>query len=496
MDDYPTLIGNAAIGEASSLQLSLKAAEGQVYFRPLTHLLNLITYTFFGQQPPGYHLFNLLLFYLAGLTFYALFSRVVKDKTVVFLATVLFFVHPINGVLVNYKNATGFSLLLLAMNLSLLRHLSIFEGRERTSGWILGFTWLGVALLCHEVAVMFPLYLALVLFFIGGRPKKILLHCLPSFIMAVGYLLFRMLWTNLKGHLIDKAALFDLSLFEYIAAFAKLVFWYISQLFFPENVVLMWNTGFQGGGVWGWSLFLVGLVVVCLGLVVRGKKNPVSFGLMWLAIGFIPVVLGCFSRPWFGIIIEPHWLSYSSMGFFLIAGVGLVWLQKFLRRSLWIMVVSAVLVFCVVVSQKYNFLWGNQIRYCTYWLTSCPGNFMPLFWLAYGYLEREDYWMARHLFLRMLERGVRYEWVYGNLGLCEYHLHNYEAALKYFDQARQLNPGKADTLYYTGLIYLEHGDLQKSEEAFKQAIVLDAALIDSGKKLKLIEQLKKSAEAR
>jgi hypothetical protein len=69
MDDFPMLVGNLSIGAPDFLQLDPNA-KSQVYFRPVSHFLNLITFTLFGKAPAGYHLVNLLLFVAGGYIFF------------------------------------------------------------------------------------------------------------------------------------------------------------------------------------------------------------------------------------------------------------------------------------------------------------------------------------------------------------------------------------------------------------------------------------------
>lgn len=154
MDDFPMLVENLNIGDSAFLQVD-PSAKSQVYFRPVTHILNLITYTYFKENPIGYHCVNLLLYYAAALVFYFLIKKVFHNSWMAFGAAALFIVHPINGVCVNYKNATGDALLVLAINIALLRGLRAAQ-KNSVQNQVLGLIWLLVALGCHEIAFAFP----------------------------------------------------------------------------------------------------------------------------------------------------------------------------------------------------------------------------------------------------------------------------------------------------------------------------------------------------
>ncbi len=494
MDDYPMLIQNTGIGNTGFLQLDPQSGKGQLYFRPLTHFLNLITYTFFGNSPFGYHIVNLFLFYLAGVTLYELLLWLFNDRKIAILVSLFFCTHPINGVLVNYKNATSYALLVVAINLSLIHQFMISDKRSKFMDYSFSAVWFVVALLCHEIAMVYPLYLVSALFFSRHYSlKQIFLRCRPFFVILIFYLVFRMTYASLGTSVISKITTSKIILPDYFATVTTLIFWYIQKLLTLQGIVLIWDTTTVQGQVVLWN-FALGVSIVIIYFLMRycwrGEKQ--SLALSWFVLGILPVSFACFSRPWFGFIIEPHWLIYASIGFFILLAVGLDQLYALINKKLWACCLVALTIFFVVHSRQYNYLWGNQIRYCQYWSMISPNNFMPQFWLGHGYLETKNYKMAKVYFEKLLERGITYEWTYGNLGLIEYHLKNYDQAIHYFTTTLRANPQRADTYYYLGLIYFENNDFGKAKKFFMKALELDDSLFDSKQKLELIEKKQKA----
>ncbi|MBF0123177.1 MAG: hypothetical protein HQL21_07230 [Candidatus Omnitrophica bacterium] len=489
MDDYPMLIFNFHIGEAGFLQLNPQALEQQAYFRPLTHFINFMTFSLFDKEVYKYHLTNLFLFYLSGLAFYEFLNVLFKKPLLSFLTVILFYAHPINGVLVNYKNATAFSLMILAMNLSLM---NFVRSKDREAFPWLAILWFVIALLCHEVVVVFPLYLMLTLLFLEERPKRIFLLCSPVVGILVVYLIFRLMYTATIGNITHQIATHSYSVVSYFATVSKLLWWYLEKLVIPKDIVLIWGTPVVTSGCWGW----VALGVLLWGsgvLMLRHFRylREIAFGAGLLLAGFVPVWLASFSRPWFGTIIEPHWVVYSSLGFFVILSACFLKVAHgFLNKKMLIAIFLCLFVFYSVETWGYNRLWSTQKGYCEYWARVSPYNYMPKYWLAIDFFERKNYKEAGEVFTKLLNSGLHTYDIYQNLGIIEYYQGNDEKALAYLNKSLEMGAHNADVYYYLGCVYMRSGESGRAKEAFHQAFVLDSTLVDSKRRLDLLNQSK------
>ena len=524
MDDYPMLIKNQQIGDPSFLQLNIDTHQQQKYFRPLCHILNLITYSLFGENPAGYHIFNLGLFYLACLLLYELLAMSLKSKETALLLSFLplnktpnlprasmkpmgdlelewkslitsmfFCAHPINGVLVNYKNAPSYALLVVAAILALIHFVKASRGQDTPLNRGLGLVWMLVALLCHELVIAFPLYLASLLWFLENKKLKDIAKelALPVAVMAA-YLFFRTTYFSLNTNVISQALRGDFHFFNFLATYAKLIGWYAAKLVSPEGIVLIWHTPVVQNSLAAWGLNLslgMSLAGVVWLWIKYPRPNPALFAISWILTGFLPVVPACLSRLEFGIIIEPHWLIFSSIGYFLLLAIVFSRLKDRVSKRIWYCAIAVLLLFYVSSSRHYNYLWGDQTRYCRYWLTVSPDHYWPNFWLGYAYLEDKNYKEARRYFKKIVETDKGDYETLGNLGLSEYRLGNFAAALDYFKRSLALNPNSADTHYYMGSIYLKSQMLKEAEDAFTRAIKLDPSLVDSRRKLAVVSEI-------
>ncbi|VAX36517.1 hypothetical protein MNBD_UNCLBAC01-70 [hydrothermal vent metagenome] len=486
MDDYPMVIKNPLIGTLSFLQLDFNTQHSQVYFRPVIHFFNLITYILFEENPLGYHLFSIGLFYLGGVFLYRLLKSFFECQKTAALTTLFFYMHPINGIVVNYKNAVGYAFLILAVILSLTKFLNAFENRENVVGdSFLGGIWFVLALLCHETVIIFPLYLITVLIFVKKvNLKRAIRGAVPAGVISVFYLIFRMYYSSLNESVIQNITSYNLTIFSYSASFCKLMFWYFSKLFFLQGIVLAWDAP-PVENVFLWNtvfvLFILGISFFFYRFSGRFRRE--SLALSWILIGFIPVTLACFSRPKLGFVIQPHWLFFSSIGYFLLLASLFSRLYKHVHKILWWGTLVSLLSFYMMNAHYYNYLWGDQKRYCQKWLVISPHNYWPNYWLGYAYLEEKEYAKAKRYFLKIAGRGLKLAEVLGNLGIIEKNLGSLDLAMQYFRQSLKQNISYADTYYYMGDIYFTKGLFKDAEKMFNEAIRRDRYLYDSWEKL-------------
>ena len=504
MDDYAMIVQNRAIKDPSFLQInpfvnSITALDSgsQVYWRPIAHLLIMSAFSVFGREPFGYHVLNLLLFYMACIGLYELLNFIFGDWKIALLTSVLFCVHPINGVLVNYITATGYAVLVLAVILSIRCFLT---AEQETALWKkygmygLSLLWFAISLLCHETAFIGPLYLASVLFLIKKYSwRRMSAAILPFLIVFMIYIAGREQFVHSQAGTLANMARFEMSLAEYGAAFSHLIFFYLKNLIFLEDIVLIWAVPTVLGNLFFWNIVSPIFLVVCLFIITRCRKeDPRSLGLAWFLIGLLPLSIAAFSRPNLGFIIEPHWMLFSSIGFFIFIAASFhkfiqpARISKFRSPLVGSAMICLLIVAYVFTSRFYNKLWGNEIAYCRYMIALSPHMRLPVWWLASAHLRGRDYEQARVLFRKTLT-GTFQDWeVYVNLGMIESALGKRETALKNFYQAIATNPSAAEAYNNIGAEMIESNELDKAQEYLWQAVRLDRYFIEPKKNLAVL----------
>jgi len=268
----------------------------------------------------------------------------------------------------------------------------------------------------------------------------------------LGYLIIRAGFIGPKAIALGGMSLVTSSPAHYFAAWTKLTGWYLSKLIVPVHIVAIYDITIAPEEVLRWiglSVLMVGVVVL---LFKRYRQDPAaSLGLWWLALSFIPVAAACFSRPEMGLIIQPHWFLFGSLGFFLWLAAIFVRIRASMRYPLWIGMLVILLVSLMITSIHQNKFWADQKTYCRYWLTYAPNNFWANFSLGNCYYVEKNYALAKIYYLRAAGDGKAGSQVWTKLAMTEHYLGNTAKAKYYFQEILRHQPNDAVTRSYLGL---------------------------------------------
>ncbi len=453
--------------------LGINGMRGESFYRPLSYGFLAVLYSFIGDDPVVYHVFNIVLLALACFVIYFFVLTLVRDPLWAFLTSLLFAVHPIHGLLVNYITANVYTMHVMTMILSVVLFLKAFDGHFRPFLYFLGSIFFIAALFFHETSIALPLYLVCLFYFhrkenFLSAAKKII----PLVIVLGVYFLLRMHYASLKTSILDHFWGLKINIFEYGASFAKVFFWYVSKLLYPDGVVLIWGTPVVRDHVLGWILGFGLFIAVSAMLIKKIGKNHCAMAMAWLLAGFAPVALACLCQPSVGFLMEPHWVIFPSLGFFILAGYLIARLHR--SRSWWARVVFIFIVASwMLVSRWYNFLWADEVRYCRYWLTQVPGFKSVEFYLANAYLKKDQYDLARQYFQRSLSGDYTDYEAYTNMGLIDIKQEKFDSAIQNFQTGLLFNPSSTEIYNNLGVVYKLTQQFDKAEEAFHHALKIN-----------------------
>lgn len=482
IDDHALILDNAQIRSINSFPLTLtpKVASGEPrgYYRPVHHALIMSNYLCFGTNPLGYHLVNLFFLYICAMALYGFVNLLFQNRKISFLTSLFFCVHPINGMLVNYVTATGCATIVFFMLLSLIFYLLAEKSGKRIYG-IMSFLCFVIALLCHETAMVFPLYLAAVLFLAKGYSlKQTMQKIWPYCLLAFVYFVFRLQFASLNESVIDQIPRFQMSFASYSASFFKLMLEYIARLVFLQDIVLSWSVSIVKENLFWWNSGFILTILGSLYLILGRRESRIrSFALSWFLIGFLPVTMACLLQPSYGLQIEPHWLSFATIGFFLFSANAMIHAGERIHKNLFKVLVLLLLGVYILNSRYYNYLWGEEKRYCQYWLRVAPRSLMTKFFLANVYLQDKEYGKAKQIYEELLSGHWHYPKIYNNLGLIEYAEGNFPKSVEYFRKSLALEPG---AVAYTnlGAVLVDLKDWKGAEDAYLRAAELNSFLIE------------------
>lgn len=502
MDDHALILQNRKIGDIGHLQLNpfsnqRKNDDGSnyIYYRPVTHLADYISFLMFQKHVFGYHALNLLLLFACAVILYHFLKRININHTISIVACLFFITHPINGVLINYTSTTGYILLIIFMITGFITYLKFIEDKNVFYLYV-SFLFFVLSILCHETAIFFPVYLGALLYLLRKHNLPKLIAALAPFFAAIFlYLCFRMYYASLKTGVIDNISGFGFSFQQYAAMYFHLILYYFKNLVFMADIVLIYSIPVIHQHLITWIiLFVLSAAALFYLIFHKWRDSPKSLALAWIIIGFGPVTLACFSRPSMGMIISPHWLLISSFGYCLFVALLFESLYSQGHKKTFMVITAVLLSSYIFISRQYNQLWSNEIQYCRYMLKLSPHIPLAKFWLANAYFEKGDLENAKICFKETI-MGVENDWkAYSNIGVIEGLLGNKDLELKYYLKALEQKPGSTDLLNNIAAVYIERKEYSRAEENLLKVLAIEPNFKEAQDNLKILRKLKRNQE--
>jgi tetratricopeptide (TPR) repeat protein len=451
--------------------LNLEQAGETSYYRPLYHIAPMLCYLIFGPENPfPYHLVNLILFILVVFLLYILFMVLFGNELRALLAALLYAIHPINGLFINYITATVYNIQMIAMLLTLILFVKYGHAQKNIWYWIVSFSLMLISLFCHETSLALPIYLFLTAVCLQKKSlSNAVKQVWPFFIFAALFFIFRMNHASLKASILDNVFLFDMNIFQYTATVAKLLSWYLKKLFFPVDIVFMWATPVIKKNVWSWNVLLISAIgLLWVAQKLKHRFSDVAWGIGLFSVGFSLVFFACLFQPFLGLMIEPHWLFFPSIGlFWMVSGVFINNKRRNLAKVLLVICVIPGLIFA---TRSMNRLWGNEKAYCRVWLKEVPDIKYAYFYLGHSYMNEKNYEEAKSNYLKSLSSMYQDWQVYTNLGLIEAEEGHHEQSIEYYKKALSIFPKSAVILNNLGAAYLNKGEIDTAEGYFQKAV--------------------------
>lgn len=470
LDDHVVLFGEN--GVENKTIVSLFNARQHLFYRPVGHLFLMLSHRLFGETAFGYHQANLLLFSIIAYLFFRITEILFQDRKLSLLVALLFCLHPIHSMLVNYVTASVISTFLITMQLGFIFFLKYIESHKRSS-YVPSLLFFSLALLSHEMSMMFPLYLAAALFFIYKFPvKKVIFLVFPFVALVVVYFIFRLQFFSLQAPMKRSFMLMFGVPGIYSASMANLFSWYFSKLVWPTNILFLWtDIKFPINDYWGMLQIVLVTVIIIYLLFWRIKKELVAFGVSIFFLGLLPVFWSSFAYyPFAEPMIEPHWFYFSSYGFFLLLAYAFIRIKKFIgSRAVWV-VPLVVLVVYFLLLQRHNTVWKDQETYCRYWLKNNDRNMTPFYGMGKSLLDKGAYQKALEYFKKGMDVAPKSTtYIYADIGYAYFLAGDYTRAQQFFVTALKKNWRYSVTHYYLGLMFLKQNQCDQAYKAFLEA---------------------------
>lgn len=487
--------------------LQMEGAKTEAYYRPLGVVLPKALYLLFGQKVFFFHLVNMLVFILACWVIF-FFVRAISGHAPMALLTAVFYcVHPLNGIIVNYKTGLGFAVQVMCMAGSLLLLISAVD-RQRSAGKVQliasSVLLFLLSLFCHESAMMLPFFGFAVFWSLHQKENRFMDRALltlrstaPLWAALGGYFLLRLRFASLQESIFQKFAGYQMNWAEYLATVAQMGWWYLSRVIAPEGIVISVFFPIERIHVFPWLLVLVALLAGWFFMAVKFYRNTTIWAALWLvALGLGLLSVGCLFHGQ-DLMIEPHWFVFPSIGVFMLIAYGITLLRGS-SAKVYVFVAAVVLTGAwALTSRSYNDLWDNERRYCLYWLRQSP-QFAPIhMYIARSYFTERRFDQAEYHYKRALTGQYPDYLMYANLGTIAFLRGNIHEAEYYLKRTLAIEPRTKVALNTLAIVALKQGKFQDAEKYLKASIAANRFNIASRWNLGLLyERSGRMQEAR
>jgi Flp pilus assembly protein TadD len=494
-DDIYGIANNPAIRSLRNIPLffsdpfTLTAVRENVDIRPVLVVTFAVNYAISGNEPWSYHLFNLILHFIAtGLVFV-----IVRDhlwwpasdrgpsgeaRIPAAVAALFFALAPLNSQTLNYMWARS---ALLCTAFYLAAFLALLHRR-----WMLGSVLHVLGLLTKAIAVTLPVMIVVqdflyrdraryptVMSYIRDWRRLVLPVGLPA-VLNVVYLVHHsiLLPEGWEAKLHERWVtpwIWFMSQWPALLYYVRLFLWpdalsvdhdfpYTTSLLLPR----------------AWLSLLALLTWSVLALRAARRYPQVTFATAWF---FLTLAPESSFAPLAEVINDHRPYIASSLGL----SVLLAWLidravALIAQRQRQTVFIAASLILCAAAlpfNRYRTWQWSDSLRIWEDTTRKSPNNGRAWMNTGLAYMGRGDLVSARRYFERARDLTPQYAWVYMNLSVLETNEGHPEKSLAQAQEAVRLRPDVSMTHYYLGEALEKMGRANEAAAAYQQAIRLD-----------------------
>lgn len=474
LDDTQYVLENPAIKSINSKNLKIIFSEQFVgNYQPLTMFSYMLDYQFFGLNPFGYHLVNLIFHLLSTLFVFLIITNLSGNSLVAFITALLFGIHPLHVESVAWiaerKDVLYGFFFLWALYLYTVP-LALKGKNTRLSPFRAGAILLLflLSLLSKAQAVVLPVVFFAVDFIMNRKfTRKTILEKIPYFVLAIS---FGLLAIQVQG----KAG--AMQTFQYFPFYERILFscyalmTYLHKLILPINLSCFYpypETNDKINTVW---VYLSPAVLIALAFVVWKFFRQSKVVLFGIAFFLITIVLVLQLLPIGDALYADRYTYIPSIGLFFIAAYCIAPLLK--NRLTLILSLSYLLFLCYLTFQRSK-IWHDSIT--LYADAIDKGYKAAIIYNNRGAVLSDSSRNEEALkdFTSLVTLKPRYPNGWRNKGLIHVRLKQREEAITSFSEAIKHVPTDAANYMSRGTLFIEKNDFENALKDFSKIIELN-----------------------
>lgn len=483
-DDKSLIVSNPYIKDLSfiskvfSKDLYDIAYEGQKpnYYRPFQVISFMLDYRIWRLNPFGYHLTNILIHFFNSVLIYCIVYTLFKKLFLAAVSSFLFCTHPINTTTVAYISGRADLLVALFILSLFLCTILLIKYQKRQKLHFLLIILISIfALLSRENALLIPLIIFFLSFYLKGSNKYKVALLITIALVAYLFLLFRIRLLNIP---ILRHPLVNLNPYLKIINFLQIVLSYISLLVIPKNLHLM-HTIVPIFSIWDMRvwLILIFFIILLFFFYLKRSESIFAFSISCFLIFLIPVFFSMTKFTKNKLAMSENWTYLSSFGFYIIISYWLYHLKKYFKIYVYSFVIIILFIFgTLTVINNINF--KDDFTLSKYLLQFEPDNKEIYKELVSIYLEKKEYDKA----IAHIKKSIEIEPFDSDLYILQGRYYeetgNTEMAISSYERLLKIIPNSGRANNNLGAIYFDKGNFSKAEEFFKKAIELNPMLFE------------------
>ena len=465
-DDRDIVVNNATNRDLSNFTALFSSADSTVsgnqknYYRPLNRFTYMLDYQMFGLRPAGYHAENIIIHLITAILLYLMALKLIGKPVPAFIAALIFVIHPVNAEAVNFISTRNSLLAAFFVLLTAMTYLHA-EAVNKKSYYYLSGLFFFMGLLCKEPVLMLPI----VLFLFGmtdrltfkTRISEKLFSLLPFVLATMIYLVLR---ANALSSVISENLIVD-GLWERLLQNIYIIPKYATIILFPIKLNALYSLPQNYLAEASW-LVLLWIVVLAFFLVLDKKKAVTRFGLLWIAINFVPISN---IVPIPSATMAERYLYLPAIGLWLIAADQAYVLYERLAFKKTLIVAGAAVMICLaLITINRNGDWRDNITFYTRMVETNPDSALAHFSLGLACWEQNDIARAQSEWKRTAEIDPRYFNVLAFLGQSYVRINSFEQAEYYYAREVEQYPDDPTAIYNLAVLKEK---LNKPSEALR-----------------------------
>jgi tetratricopeptide (TPR) repeat protein len=488
-DDYTTVLENYYITSLHYVPKILFSSfppdtSEQGLYRPVLYVSYMLDYFIWGFRPLGFHLTNLLLYFLACAAFYLFLLRLTKNSYIAFFSSVLFALHPVHAENVSWiSGRAGLLSGLLFLTCLLLYDFALAQDSPRRWLIVAALVSYVLAIGSYENALVLPLFVFFIdLHRLRGRSVGDIIQArfyavyLPLILVTASFLLVRFMVLGALGPVGEHQALYGKTLMERFVLFPKIAIKNLIILIAPLRLSVLYDPDIQK------HFYPLGFILSTVVLVTLAILSYALFRLRpFIALGVLFFLIGILPRanivPVGGIISERS-LLLPSMGYCLVLGALLGgYLQRegfFLDHARNVVLAGVFVAMSVLFLLRTNSRAGDWVTAVGFWQAETglhPNSSVAHNSLGHSYYRQRQFDKAEKEFRTAIELDPKHYTAYHNLAKMLIELKRSRDAEKVLDKAYALGSDSRGGNYAVlGGLYYDAGKPERAKEAFQKAL--------------------------